>query len=69
MGQIAEETIVGVWCQECGQYIGDEVGYPRSCLDCNPPKNKILKRLIRKSSLKRTRRGVNNDRSIFKSQA
>jgi hypothetical protein len=45
MGQIADETIDGVWCQECGQYIGVEVGYPRTCSECKPkPKHKKKKR-------------------------
>jgi len=57
MGQVAEETIEGVWCQECGQYIGPEVGYPRSCTDCKPIANKTLKRILRKSNIKRTKRG------------
>ena len=62
MGEIAEDIINGIFCQECGQFIGDEVGYPRSCTDCKPLTNKTLKRILRKSALKRTKRGANNDR-------
>lgn len=36
MGDMADDIIAGVFCQECGAYIGEEVGYPRSCDDCSP---------------------------------
>ena len=34
MGDIADAMIDGELCQECGTYMGDACGYPRSCLDC-----------------------------------
>nr|DAX39360.1 MAG TPA: DNA directed RNA polymerase, 7 kDa subunit [Caudoviricetes sp.] len=34
MGEIAEMTLDGTLCQECGAYIGEPCGYPRSCEDC-----------------------------------
>lgn len=35
MGEIAEATINGFYCKQCGGYIdGEEPGYPRLCDDC-----------------------------------
>lgn len=36
MGDIAEMILMGVLCEECGAYIGDDEapGYPRKCNDC-----------------------------------
>ncbi|MCO6019364.1 hypothetical protein [Carnobacterium divergens] len=36
MGELAEMTINGLLCQECGGYLEDfeEPGYPRTCEDC-----------------------------------
>lgn len=34
MGEIADMIIEGVLCEQCGAYVGDEVGFPRSCPDC-----------------------------------
>lgn len=31
MGEIAEMMLDGTLCQYCGEYIGDDCGYPRSC--------------------------------------
>jgi rRNA maturation endonuclease Nob1 len=49
MGDIAEMMVEGALCQVCGEFIGDEVGYPRTCSGCQripelyPPlaKNKV----------------------------
>ena len=36
MGLIAEMVVDGILCEACGVLIdGDEVGYPRSCNDCD----------------------------------
>ena len=37
---MAEDIIDGVFCEECGQYIGDPCGHPRKCLDCKPEHKK-----------------------------
>ena len=34
MGDMADMMLDGTMCQECGQYIGNPVGYPRSCDSC-----------------------------------
>lgn len=45
MGELAEYILNGDDCQECGQYIGDGDGFPRSCSDCQPqPKQRKRKR-------------------------
>jgi len=31
---LMHETLNGVRCQGCGDYIGEEVGYPRYCRNC-----------------------------------
>jgi len=34
MGDIADMIIEGILCECCGCFIGDPVGYPRTCEDC-----------------------------------
>ncbi len=36
MGDISDLMQCGVLCQQCGGYVGDDVGYPRYCADCEP---------------------------------
>ena len=31
MGEITDMILDGILCEECGGYIGEAVGYPRSC--------------------------------------
>lgn len=31
---MADDIIAGVFCELCGEYIGDPCGYPRRCDDC-----------------------------------
>ena len=35
MGEIANDMFDGIICQECTSYIGESIGYPRLCNDCN----------------------------------
>ena len=35
MGEYADMAIDGETCQECGEYLGEACGYPRSCKSCN----------------------------------
>ena len=34
MGEIAEMMLDGTMCQQCGEYIGEPVGYPIYCENC-----------------------------------
>lgn len=34
MGDYAEMILDGEVCATCGEWIGDEIGYPRECEDC-----------------------------------
>jgi len=34
MGEITEMILEGILCQGCGVYIGDGIGYPRFCKEC-----------------------------------
>jgi hypothetical protein len=34
MGSMADDIIDGVFCDICGEYIGEPVGYPRTCSGC-----------------------------------
>ena len=34
MGEIAEMMLDGTLCEGCGEYMGDEVGFPRLCAGC-----------------------------------
>lgn len=41
-GEVAEMMLTGIMCQQCGEYMGDEVGYPRTCRDCARSMRKAL---------------------------
>lgn len=41
MGDIADMVLDGTLCQECGEYVGDDIGYPRSCAGCSGDNNFI----------------------------
>ena len=34
MGEIAEMHLDGTLCERCGEFLGEPVGYPRLCKDC-----------------------------------
>lgn len=34
MGEITEMMLEGELCELCGVYLGEAVGYPRKCADC-----------------------------------
>lgn len=34
MGENAEMLISGTCCEHCGEFIGNEAGYPQTCDDC-----------------------------------
>jgi hypothetical protein len=34
MGDIADQVLEGEICQECGEYLGDGLGYPVTCDGC-----------------------------------
>lgn len=34
MGEISEMHLDGTLCERCGEYLGEPVGYPRLCEDC-----------------------------------
>lgn len=43
MGDIAEMIIEGIICERCGNYLGEPVGFPRTCEECTePPKFDIF---------------------------
>lgn len=54
MGEIAEMHLCGILCEQCGAFVGEDVGYPRSCDDCSggqaqdPKRGKTKKRGKRK---------------------
>lgn len=35
MGDVADMIIDGTLCQHCGQFIGEPLGYPKSCSGCS----------------------------------
>lgn len=48
MGEIAEMIIEGILCEECGVFIGDEVGYTRKCNNCGGGRKKKRRRKKKK---------------------
>ena len=53
MGEMADYMINGDDCQECGEYLGEGDGYPRSCASCRAqhkhesriPKGQMIQRV------------------------
>ena len=43
---MAEDIIDGVFCQVCGEYIGDEAGHPRTCAECAAAQSEPRKPLV-----------------------
>ncbi|NML34546.1 hypothetical protein [Paraburkholderia antibiotica] len=35
MGEIAESMLDGSCCEQCGEYLGEAVGYPQCCATCD----------------------------------
>lgn len=52
MGEIADDTLDGIFCQACGGFIGEAVGYPRCCTSCAAGEydKKAIKRERRESA-------------------
>lgn len=43
MGEIADDMVNGLICEQCGTFIdGREPGYPRRCADCKKEKVTVL---------------------------
>ena len=40
MGEIAEMMLDGTLCEGCGEFMGDDVGYPRRCSSCSGSQGK-----------------------------
>lgn len=43
MGDIADDHLAGLCCEECGIYFEEEHGHPVLCADCWTPKSKTPK--------------------------
>lgn len=41
MGEIADDLLSGDFCQECGVFIGDGDGFPRTCDGCKGTKKYV----------------------------
>jgi hypothetical protein len=51
-GSMAADILEGIFCEECGQYIGEPVGHPRKCRDCQPrPARKKKRAKVREAGL------------------
>lgn len=35
MGDVSGMMLDGTLCEQCGVYVGDPLGFPRKCRDCN----------------------------------
>lgn len=46
MGDIADAVLDGTLCQCCGVYMGDAVGYPRSCRSCSGHSSQVKKNKV-----------------------
>ena len=60
MGDIADMMLDGTLCEQCGDYIGESIGYPRVCSDCsdhnismkNSVKNQRKQKLIEENQFR-----------------
>lgn len=43
MGEYAEMMLDGTLCQVCGDFMGDDSGFPRTCAACQWEEKKVLK--------------------------
>ena len=41
---VAEDILDGMFCEGCGEFIGEPVGYPRKCEECEPHKKRRSKK-------------------------
>lgn len=41
MGDVADMILEGILCEACGVYIGDAVGHPRLCEDCEDERDAL----------------------------
>ena len=41
---MAEDVLDGMFCEECGEFLGEPVGYPRKCEECEPHKKRRSKK-------------------------
>jgi len=55
MGDSADMILEGILCEICGEYIGEEVGYPRTCTGCSPAEDVAVK-IKSEETLKRRNR-------------
>lgn len=46
MGEIAEMMLDGTLCQVCGEFMGDDCGYPRTCDGCAPRSRPTIRPLM-----------------------
>ena len=42
MGEIAEMMLDGTMCQVCGEFMGESIGYPVTCVACQPEGEEVL---------------------------
>lgn len=45
MGEYAEMLLDGTCCQYCGEFIGDEIGFPRACPSCEAEAKELRSRM------------------------
>lgn len=45
MGEIADAMINGEFCMGCGEYLGEETGYPGYCSGCKPKSSHKKKKI------------------------
>lgn len=57
MGEYAEMSLDGEFCEGCGEYIGDGNGYPQRCAGCH---HEITKAELEKEFGRRLHRGTSD---------
>jgi len=56
MGDVADMMLTGVLCQQCGEFIGEECGYPKSCSICGAEEIYTRKLLQKSENIARNAR-------------
>jgi len=56
MGDIADMMLYGILCQQCGEFVGEECGYPKNCVSCGAEEIYTRKLLQKSENIARNAR-------------
>lgn len=69
MGEIADAILEGVFCQGCGDYLGEGGGYPTFCRGCQPKRPPRRRRAIHRNDAQGIAAAVRKDAERSRQEA